>query len=98
MILRRRSGATQHISTHIESFTGRAPVWIETLRRTWLPAGQVRRRLAIGEPDFPAMQAALVATGFVAPGPAWTQPGEAEVQAALGPDFTLAETAARLAS
>lgn len=97
MILRRRSGATQHISTHIESFTGRAPLWIETLRRTWLPAGQVRRRLAIGEPDFPAMQAALVAAGFVAPGPAWSQPGEAEVQAALGPDFTLADTDARLA-
>ncbi|WP_417206638.1 FkbM family methyltransferase [Antarctobacter sp.] len=97
MVLRRRSGATQHISAHLESFSGRAPLWVETLRRAWMPAGQVRKRLAIGEPDFAAVQAALVGAGFVAPGPVWEQPGEDEVRALLGPDFELLDEAARLA-
>ncbi len=97
MILRRRSGATRHISAHLESFSGRAPLWVETLRRTWMPTGQIRKRLAIGEPDFAAVQAALVAGGFVAPGPVWEQPGEAEVQAMLGPEFELMGTSERLA-
>lgn len=96
MILRRRSGATQHISTHLESFSGRAPLWIETLRRAWMPAGQVRKRLAVGEPDFAAVQAALVGAGFVAPGPVWEQPGEDEVRALLGPDFELLDEGSRL--
>ena len=97
MILRRKSGATAHISSHLESFTGRAPLWIETLRRSWMPEGQVRKRLTIGEPDFAAVQAALVAHGFVSAGPVWDQPGEAEVQAALGPGFTLLDDGLRLA-
>lgn len=97
MILRRRSGATQHISAHLESFAGRAPLWVETLRREWMPSGQVRKRLAIGEPDLAAVQAALVKAGFVAPGQAWKQPDEAEVRAALGPDFSLLEENSRLA-
>ncbi|MGP6087543.1 FkbM family methyltransferase [Antarctobacter jejuensis] len=97
MILRRRSGATQHISAHLESFSGRAPLWVETLRRTWMPAGQIRKRLAVGEPDFAALQAALVAQGFVASGPVWEQPGEDEIRAELGEGFTLLDEGARLA-
>ncbi|WP_300533544.1 glycosyltransferase 61 family protein [uncultured Mameliella sp.] len=97
MILRRRSGATKHISTHLESFSGRAPLWIETLRRAWMPKGEVRKRLAVGEPDFAAVQAALVAHGFVAPGPRWEQPDEAEMRTELGSGYTLLEEGARLA-
>jgi hypothetical protein len=96
MILRRKSGATRHISTHLESFAGRAPLWIETLRRSWMPVGEVRKRLAIGEPDFAAVQAALVSGGFVAPGPVWPQPGESEVQATLGAGFALLNEGIRL--
>lgn len=97
MILRRRSGATRHISAHLESFSGRAPLWVETLRRTWMPDGQIRKRLAVGEPDFAAVQAALIAEGFVAPGPVWEQPTEVEIRAELGEGFTLMEQSARLA-
>lgn len=97
MILRRRSGATQHISAHLESFSGRAPLWIETLRRAWLPEGEVRKRLAVGEPDFAGVQAALIANGFVAPGPVWQQPEEHEMQAALGSGYVLLDESERLA-
>ncbi|MCR9274386.1 MULTISPECIES: FkbM family methyltransferase [Mameliella] len=97
MILRRRSGATRHISTHLESFSGRAPLWIETLRRAWMPEGEVRKRLAVGEPNFAAVQAALIANGFAAPGPRWEQPDEAEMRAELGSGYTLMEDDARLA-
>ncbi|MBV7396358.1 FkbM family methyltransferase [Mameliella sediminis] len=97
MILRRRSGATKHISAHLESFSGRPPLWIETLRRAWMPKGEVRKRLAVGEPDFAAVQAALIENGFVAPGPVWQQPEEAAMRAELGDGFTLLEDEPRLA-
>ncbi len=98
MILRRRSGATRHISAHLESFSGRAPVWIETLRRTWMPEGEVRKRLAIGEPDFAAVQDALIKHGFIERGAVWQQPDAGEMQDLLGTGFTLLEKELRQAS
>ncbi|MBP0484093.1 FkbM family methyltransferase [Sagittula sp. M10.9X] len=89
MILRRRSVSTGFISTHVESFTGRAPLWIDTLRRRWRSKESARSRLAIGEPDFAEMQKQLIAGGFIAGGPAWPQPLEAEMQALLGPNYRL---------
>ena len=79
MILRRKSKATQHISTHIESFTGVKPLWIEHLRRMWRRVDTPRKRLWIGEPDFAAMQADLAAGGFISAGAARAQPAEAEM-------------------
>lgn len=97
MILRRRSSATQHISNHLESFSGRVPLCIETLRRQWMPEGEIRKRLAVGEPDFAAIQAALVTHGFITNGPVWEQPVEETVQAALGSGYTLLAPSDRLA-
>jgi FkbM family methyltransferase len=97
MILRRKSGATRHIAAHIQSFTGREPLMVETLRRSWMPKGETRKRLAIGEPDFAAVQTALASNGFVAPGPVWEQPDEPEMLASLGPDFALVDDPVRLA-
>lgn len=94
MILRRKSKATQHISTHIESFTGVKPLWVEHLRRMWRRVDTPRKRLWIGEPDFAAMQKALVAGGFISAGAAWAQPEEAEMQSLLGAEYTLVDTAA----
>ncbi|EBA06067.1 FkbM family methyltransferase [Sagittula stellata] len=97
MILRRKSKATQHISTHIEGFTGVKPLWIERLRRTWARADTPRKRLHIGEPDFAAIQKDLVTGGFIGTGSAWAQPPEDELQALLGPDYQLANEALQIA-
>lgn len=94
MILRRKSQATRHISTHIQSFAGTRPLWVDRLRRMWRRTDTPRKRLWIGEPDFAAMQADLVTGGFVAAGPIWTQPPESELKTALGPDYALVDRAA----
>lgn len=91
MIIRRKSGATRSISTHIESFTGKAPLWVDTLRRSWMPEGTERKRMAVGEPDFPAMQRALIEGGFIAEGDPWEQPAEADLQELLGPTYKVHE-------
>lgn len=91
MILRRKSKATQHISTHIESFAGTKPLWVENLRRMWRRVDTPRKRLWIGEPDFAAMQAELVKGGFISAGATWEQPDVAEMQNVLGSDYTLVE-------
>ena len=98
MILRRKSKATQHISTHIEGFTGVKPLWIEHLRRTWGRSDTPRKRLHIGEPDFAAIQKDLIAGGFIGQGDTWFQPPEEEMQALLGPDYQLVDEAMKIAS
>jgi len=91
MLLRRKSRATQHISTHIESFTGVTPLWIEHLRQTWKRVDTPRKRLHISEPDFAAIQADLRSAGFVSPtARPWTQPSRADLQALLGTNYELA--------
>lgn len=88
MLLRRKSRATQHISTHIESFTGVTPLWIEHLRQTWKRVDTPRKRLHISEPDFAAIQADLRRGGFIsAKGPDWTQPDPKELKALLGSNY-----------
>lgn len=91
MLLRRQSNATQHISAHIESFTGVTPLWIEHLRQTWKRVDTPRKRLHISEPDLAAIQADLRTGGFISQdGPVWTQPPEAELRALLGSNYELA--------
>ena len=89
MILRRRSGATRHIAAHLESFTGRAPLWVESLRRTWRRTDTDRKRMWIGEPDFASLHRQLVEGGFIDPGTPWPQPDDAALRAELGPMFEL---------
>ncbi|WP_375176093.1 FkbM family methyltransferase [Pseudooceanicola sp.] len=91
MLLRRKSRATQHIATHIESFTGVTPRWIEHLRQTWKRVDTPRKRLHISEPDFAAIQTDLRAGGFISgTDPTWAQPSQAELQALLGTNYELA--------
>ena len=91
MLLRRKSRATQHISTHIESFTGVTPLWIEHLRQTWKRVDTPRKRLHISEPDFAAIQTDLRQAGFISKsGPDWTQPDPKELKALLGSNYELA--------
>lgn len=91
MILRRKSSATQHISTHIQAFTGIEPLWIERLRETWKRKSTPRKRLHISEPDFPAIQQDLRDAGFISvKGPTWKQPSKKELQALLGDNYELA--------
>lgn len=91
MLLRRKSKATQHISTHIEGFTGITPLWIEHLRQTWKRVDTPRKRLHISEPDFAAIQRDLRAGGFIGgSGPAWKQPAKEDLQALLGSNYELA--------
>ncbi|MFW2589013.1 FkbM family methyltransferase [Sagittula sp. SSi028] len=87
MITRRKSRATRFIAEHIHSFTGTPPLVIDTVRRSWLPEGTDRKRLAMGEPDFPAIQRALIDGGFIAEGATWEQPSEADIKAQLGAGF-----------
>ena len=65
MIVRRPSGATRNIETHLTAFTGRAPAVITQLRRSWKPLGPAKPRTWMGELDMPALQAALARQGFI---------------------------------
>lgn len=89
MILRRKSQATQHIATHVQSFAGAKPLWVNRLRRMWQRTDTPRKRLWTGEPDFALIQADLLAGGFIGKAPVWTQPDEAELQSALGAQYAL---------
>jgi FkbM family methyltransferase len=85
ILCRRRSASTAQIAQHIASFTGRAPVVIDHLRAVWQNIESSRARLAVGEPDLPAMQASLRAAGFLeAGGPDWPPITEAYAEGALG--------------
>lgn len=91
MLLRRKSRATQHISTHIEGFTGVTPMWVDHLRQTWKRKDTPRKRLHISEPNLPGIQADLQRGGFLDPhGPAWQQPSKKALQSLLGDNYELA--------
>ncbi|MFW2543270.1 FkbM family methyltransferase [Primorskyibacter sp. 2E107] len=89
VIARRKSVATDHILSHLRSFSGKQPFLFNTLRRVWEHGPSGRARLAIGEPDMPVLHAGLVRNGFLAPGPVWPALSEAEVQTTLGPDYSV---------
>ena len=92
IIARRRSPATEMIRTHLHSFSGRAPVVFDALRRNWKPAGQPRKHMWQGELDFPLLQAMLRQEGFLTPGGAsWPQRSLEQVAALLGRDFVVAK-------
>ena len=73
LISRRKSGAVQNIVTNLAHFTGAEPAVFDVLRGVWQPEASARARLAMSEPDIPALQKALVAKGFIQDGPAWPE-------------------------
>ena len=88
MIVRRPSGATRNLETHLEAFTGRAPLTVTQLIRSWKPRGPAKPRMWMGELDMPALQNALADAGFIAPaGPVWTSLDPKVVQERLGDRF-----------
>ncbi len=87
LIPRRRSKATAHILSHLQSFTGAAPTVLRVLREVWQPVASKRRRLSVGEPDLPLLQAGLVEAGFIDPGPTWAPLDRDEIRATLGEGF-----------
>lgn len=88
MIVRRPSGATRNIETHLAAFTGRACTSITCLNRSWKPRGPAKPRMWRGELDLPATQAALREAGFVSgQGPVWTALDPATIADRLGPKY-----------
>ena len=80
VIFRRRSGATSNILTHLQAFTGNAPLAINALQTEWRRMQTSRARMSVGEPDLPRIQEALVRHGFIAPGPVWAALNERDAQ------------------
>lgn len=88
MIVRRPSGATRNLERHLEAFTGRAPVSITHLLRSWKPLGAAKPRMWMGELDMPALQSSLAEAGFISKtGKPWISLEPAEVQSRLGDRF-----------
>ncbi len=88
MIVRRPSGATANLETHIKAFTGTAPTTIMQLKRSWKPLGAAKPRMWMGELDMPALQASLAEAGFIAKnGPSWDALDPKDVQERLGDRF-----------
>jgi FkbM family methyltransferase len=86
LIPRRRSGATKYIVAHLTNFTGARPKVFNVLREVWQPGSSKRKRLAIGEPDLPLLQAELTRAGFIEDGPPWAPLDETEIRKGLGRD------------
>ena len=88
MIVRRPSGATRNIETHIAAFTGRSPVVISQLTRSWKPRGPAKPRKWMGELDMPALRDALVEAGLVSEkAPSWAALDPKVVKSRLGRKF-----------
>jgi len=58
-------GATEHIERHVSSFSGNPPVSIKSLKRSWMPQGKTKKRMARGEMDMPAIHMQLEQHGFI---------------------------------
>ena len=91
----RRSGRAGGPEAHIAAYSGARPVAVDAIARQWLPVSKTARGLSHAEPDFPRLQAALAAAGFVRAGQPWPAlpPGRAEAileAAGLAVDFRLA--------
>ncbi len=88
MIVRRPSGATRNLEVHLEAFTGKPPVTITQLTRSWKPRGPAKPRMWMGELDMPALQTALLNAGFItAKTPVWSSLDPRDVQQRLGDRF-----------
>ena len=88
MVVRRPSGATQNIEAHLHSCTGKAPLTIMQLKRSWKPRGKAKPRSWMGELDMPALQKALAKGKFVsAKRKAWGPLEASVVQDRLGGKF-----------
>lgn len=88
LIPRRRSGATRNIVRHIESFTGRAPALFKVLNEVWQPGSSRRKRLSVGEPDLPLLQAGLRDAGFIGDGQPWAPLTPREIRKGLPRGYT----------
>ncbi len=72
VILRRTSGAHEHIKTNLTGFCGRAPSMISALRTEWLAkATQKSDRRSFGELDHAALGRKLADAGFLDANPGW---------------------------
>ncbi|MBS0125351.1 glycosyltransferase family 61 protein [Thetidibacter halocola] len=87
IVVRRLSAATHYIEKHVSGFAGIMPLTVNAIKGGWLPEGKETRRHQVSALDFPKAQAALVAGGFVAPGPVWTEPPTNDIEAALAASF-----------
>ncbi len=88
LIVRRPSGATANLETHLEAFTGKAPSTMTQLTRSWKPLGPAKPRSWMGELDMPALQSALSTAGFIGKGGAhWSSLDPKAVQERLGDKF-----------
>ena len=88
IVVRRRSSATHYIESHLHAFAGVTAHSVDALVRSWMPEGETKARHAIGEIDFPSLQAALHKAGFIsAPDSSWENFPKARVQALLGAGF-----------
>ncbi|MCX7560119.1 FkbM family methyltransferase [Sulfitobacter sp. F26204] len=88
MIVRRPSGATRNLERHLEAFTGRAPLNVTELIRSWKPRGPAKPRMWMGELNMPALQAALADGGFIGKGgKPWRSLDPQDVQNRLGDKF-----------
>lgn len=89
----RRYGRFSGPEAHIAAFSGARPVVVDAIARRWLPVRNADARgLSQAELDFPRLQAALTAAGFVGAGPPWPPlpPGRAQAildEAGLGATF-----------
>ena len=95
IVVRRRSGATDQIETHLRSFCGIEPVTLDTLRATWRPRDDRKKRHWMGELDMPRLRGRLAAAGFIPQetGP-WVSLEPAEVQDFVGDGFVRSDEAA----
>ncbi|MGC1506217.1 MAG: FkbM family methyltransferase [Sulfitobacter sp.] len=88
MIVRRPSGATGNLERHLAAFTGRPPISITHLLRSWKPLGAAKPRMWMGELDMPALQTSLAEAGFISKGgTSWVSLDPKEVQDRLGDGF-----------
>ena len=88
IVVRRPSGATRNLETHLNAFAGITPSTITQLSRSWKPLGAAKPRLWMGELDMPALQNALVQDGFIGPQPqTWAPLNPSDVRERLGDRF-----------
>lgn len=92
IIVRRRSGATDQIETHLRSFCGIDPLTLDHLRATWRPDNNAKKRHWLGELDLPAVQTSLIEGGYIQDGEEWEPLTESEVVEFVGPKFMRVET------
>lgn len=84
IIKRRDSGATDGIVRHLEAFSGRAPLVIDTILQDWVRSDRSRAdRFSFGELDFAALGRTLGAAGFVPSDTRWASLTPVESAAAM---------------